>query len=100
MNALLDAVIRGSIRRRHLVLLCAAAVTLAGLWLAQSARLDALPGFTPPLVGLQSASYFVPPSLLSASQIVLAAFSRSSGSLLFGGALAVWSRWATRLYRL
>ncbi len=54
MNALFDAIIRGSIRNRYLVILGALALAAFGLWSARSARLDALPNFTPPLVIVQA----------------------------------------------
>lgn len=54
MNALFDAIIRGSIKNRHLVLLGAVALVVIGIWWARSARLDALPNFTPPLVVVQA----------------------------------------------
>ncbi len=54
MNALFDAVIRGSIRHRVLVLFAAAALVVGGVLAAGNARLDALPDFTPPLVTVQA----------------------------------------------
>lgn len=54
MSALFDAIIRGSIKNRHLVLLGALALVVVGVWSARSARLDALPNFTPPIVTVQA----------------------------------------------
>jgi len=54
VNALFDALIRGSIRHRHLVLLGAIALVIVGTWSARSARFDALPSFAPPMVVVQS----------------------------------------------
>jgi len=54
VSALFDAIIRGSIKNRHLVLLGALAVVVLGIWSARSARLDALPNFTPPIVIVQA----------------------------------------------
>lgn len=54
MNTLFDAVIRASIKNRQLVLLAAIALIVLGTWSARSARLDALPNFTPPIVIVQA----------------------------------------------
>lgn len=54
MNALFDAIIRASIRHRHVILLAALALVVLGAALIQHARLDALPNFTPPIVIVQS----------------------------------------------
>lgn len=54
MSALFDAIIRGSIRNRYLVLLGALALVIAGVWSARGAHLDALPNFTPPIIIVQS----------------------------------------------
>ncbi|HEY3452752.1 MAG TPA: efflux RND transporter permease subunit [Myxococcales bacterium] len=54
MNALFDAIIRGSIKSRHLVILAALALVALGVWTARGAHLDALPNFTPPLVIVQA----------------------------------------------
>ncbi|NOZ87269.1 MAG: efflux RND transporter permease subunit [Deltaproteobacteria bacterium] len=54
MNALFDAVIRGAIRNRIAVILTALVITLIGVRQIQQARLDALPGFTPPMVTIQT----------------------------------------------
>ena len=54
MNALFDAIIRGSIRNRSVVLLAALALVVAGIWHAREAHLDALPSFTPPIVTVQA----------------------------------------------
>jgi CzcA family heavy metal efflux pump len=54
VNALFDALIRASIQNRHLVLLASLALVVVGVWSAGSARLDALPNFTPSLVVVQA----------------------------------------------
>lgn len=54
MSALFDAIIRGSIKNRHLVLLGALALVVVGVWSARDAHLDALPNFTPPIVVVQA----------------------------------------------
>ena len=54
MNALFDALIRGSIRNRHLVLVGAVALVGVELWLVRGAQVDALPSFTPPMVTVQA----------------------------------------------
>jgi CzcA family heavy metal efflux pump len=54
MNVLLDALIRASIRRRHLVITIAIVLAAIGIALGFSARLDALPSFTPPMVVVQA----------------------------------------------
>jgi len=54
MNALFDAIIRGSIRNRYLVLFGAVTMVVAGVWSARNARLDALPNFTAPIVTVQA----------------------------------------------
>ncbi len=54
MSALFDAIIRGSIKNRYLVLLAALALVAIGAWAARSGHLDALPDFTPPMVVVQA----------------------------------------------
>lgn len=54
MSALFDAVIRGSIANRYVVLVGALALVITGIWFARDARLDALPNFTPPIVVVQA----------------------------------------------
>ena len=54
MSSLFDAIIRGSIKHRYLVLVGALALVALGVWSATSARLDALPNFTPPIVIVQA----------------------------------------------
>ncbi|MEC7526399.1 MAG: efflux RND transporter permease subunit [Myxococcota bacterium] len=53
MSALFDAIIRWSVRRRHLVLVLALAVAAVGVGQAMNAQVDALPSFTPPMVTVQ-----------------------------------------------
>lgn len=50
MNELIDALIRASIRQRHIVILAAIVLVIASGALLRSARVDALPSFTPPMV--------------------------------------------------
>jgi len=54
VNVLFDAIIRGSIKNRHLVLLGALALIVVGIWAVRGAHLDALPNFTPPMVSVQA----------------------------------------------
>jgi HME family heavy-metal exporter len=54
MNALFDWIIRGSIENRHLTLLGALALVIAGINSMRDAHLDALPNFTQPLVIVQA----------------------------------------------
>jgi CzcA family heavy metal efflux pump len=54
VNTLFDAVIRGSIKNRYLVLLGAVVLIVVGVWSARGAHLDALPDFAPPLVVVQA----------------------------------------------
>ena len=56
MNALFDAIIRGSIKNRHIIVLGAVALMVVSVWSAKEARLDALPEFTPPIVIVQAES--------------------------------------------
>ena len=54
MGRLLDGIIRWSIDNRGVVLLCALAAAVAGVWTAGGASLDAMPDFSPPRVVLQT----------------------------------------------
>ncbi len=54
MSALFDAIIRASINNRLVVLLGAMALMVFGVWSSRSARFDALPNFTPPIVIVQA----------------------------------------------
>lgn len=54
MGALFDALITGSIRHRAIVLLAAAALTIAGAFTLSRASLDVLPDFMPPRVVVQT----------------------------------------------
>ena len=54
MNSLFNAIIRGSIKNRWLVLLGALLLLAVGVWSARTAHLDALPDFAPPYVVVQA----------------------------------------------
>lgn len=54
MNSLFDALIRGSIKNRHLVLLAAAVPVALGAYWIRGVHRDALPNFTPPMVVVQA----------------------------------------------
>jgi len=54
VSFLFDALIRGSIRHRHLVLFASLAWVVFGLWFSRSAHFDALPSFAPPMVIVQT----------------------------------------------
>jgi CzcA family heavy metal efflux pump len=54
MGRLLDGIIRWSIANRAIVLVAAATLVVAGLWITSGASIDVLPDFTPPRVVVQT----------------------------------------------
>lgn len=54
LNSIFDIIIQWAIRNRLVVLFAALALSIFGIYQVRQARMDALPGFTPPIVTVQT----------------------------------------------